>query len=236
MPSTSVSRHRDTPAMSAEGTLRRSRLLDVAAQLFADQGFEATTLSDIALAAGLKKASVYHYFPSKVSVLLGVLNDGIADLLSAAREAATIEDPAERLDALLAVHLHNFGHKLAHVVVFLFERRVLERELGNSREAKAYLRRRREYDELFVDCIRQGQAAGVFRPDDPVVLAYGVLGMLNWMVQWYDPEGRLSMSEIGETLRACARNAVADVVAGTVSDRRAAAPAARRAGPRDRRR
>lgn len=194
---------------TAEGAARRALILDVAADLFARQGFAATTLLDVAHAADLKKASVYHYFASKDSILLAVLTEGIDELLTAAAEAARTADPVQRLDALLRAHLRNFDRKLAHVIVFLTERRALQRELADSPEAREYLAKRRAYDKLFVDCIRAGQRSGLFRRGDPTVLAYGVLGMLNWMVQWYDPAGRLSMDGIGTTLRACALAAVA---------------------------
>jgi TetR/AcrR family transcriptional regulator, cholesterol catabolism regulator len=93
-------------------------------------------------------------------------------------------------------------------VVFLLERRVILREIAAT-DTEPYLAKRRAYDRLFVDCIRDGQASGAFRDGDPVVLAFGLLGMLNWMVQWYDPNGRLTMEQIGETLRSCANAAVA---------------------------
>jgi TetR/AcrR family transcriptional regulator, cholesterol catabolism regulator len=187
---------------------RRQKILDVAADLFARRGFEATTLSDVARAAELKKATLYHYFPSKNAILLAVLAEGIDQLLENSAEAVAIADPLRRLDALLAAHLRNFEHKLAHVVVFLLERRVIVRDIA-AIDTEPYLVKRRAYDRLFVDCIRDGQASGVFRDGDPVVLAFGLLGMLNWMVQWYDPNGRLTMEQIGKMLRSCANAAVA---------------------------
>lgn len=186
----------------------RQKILDVAADLFATQGFKATTLSDVARAAKLKKATLYHYFPSKNAIFLAVLTEGIDQLRESSTEAVAIADPVQRLDALLAAHLRNFEHKLAHVVVFLLERRVILREIAAT-DTEPYLVKRRAYDRLFVDCIRDGQASGAFRDGDPVVLAFGLLGMLNWMVQWYDPNGRLTMEQIGETLRSCANAAVA---------------------------
>jgi AcrR family transcriptional regulator len=194
--------------VSAEVTSpRRQEILDIAADLFATHGFEATTVTDVARSANLKKASLYHYFPSKNAIFLAVLAEGIDDLLENSRQAVGIADPVERLDALLAAHLRNFEHKLAHVVVFLLDRRAILRELPAS-DTDDYLVKRRAYDRLFVDCILDGQAAGVFRDGDPVVLAFGLLGMLNWMVQWYDPDGRLTMEEIGDMLRSCANAAI----------------------------
>jgi AcrR family transcriptional regulator len=202
---------------------RRQEILDVAADLFATHGFEATTLIDVARSAHLKKASLYHYFPSKNAIFLAVLAEGIDDLLENSREAVAIAEPAQRLDALLAAHLRNFEHKLAHVVVFLLDRRAILRELPAS-DTNEYLVKRRAYDRLFVDCILDGQAAGVFRDGDPVVLAFGLLGMLNWMVQWYDPNGHLTMEEIGDMLRSCANAAIRRSPTGTANGGSATRP------------
>jgi AcrR family transcriptional regulator len=193
---------------TAEGELRRRQLLDSAAQLFAAQGFENTTMQDIARRARLKKASVYHYFPSKHSILLEVLADGMSQLWEEGRRAAQIPDPVQRLDALLAAHLSNFSQKLPHVVVFLLERHALELNNNSEPQAVDYLAQRRAYDHLFSDAIRDGQEAGIFRPGNPVLLSYAVLGMVNWMVQWYREDGPMSLDEIGTAFRQCALAAV----------------------------
>jgi len=193
---------------TAEGELRRKQLLDSAARLFASQGFENTTMTDIARRARLKKASVYHYFPSKQSILLEVLADGMSQLWEEGRKAARILDPVERLDALLAAHLSNFSQKLPHVVVFLLERHVLEPISNQEPQAVDYLAQRRAYDHLFSDAIRDGQEVGVFRPGNPVLLSYAILGMVNWMVQWYREDGPMSLAEISSVFRQCALAAV----------------------------
>src|SRR5258706_15846867 len=112
---------------TVDGERKRREVLDRAAELFATQGFDNTSINDIAHRANLKKPSLYHYFPSKHSLLLAILTDGMAQLWADGATAAAIEDPVARLDALLTSHLHNFGQKLAHVAVFLLERRVIER-------------------------------------------------------------------------------------------------------------
>jgi AcrR family transcriptional regulator len=198
--------HHDTT--TAEGDARRQLVLDKAAQLFAEQGFDNTTISDIAEAADLRKPSLYHYFPSKHSILLAVLTEGMNEIWESANNAAQLADLKERFDALFAAHLHNFQRRLAHVVVFLLEQRRLAPDIRADPDARAYMEQRRSYDHLFIDCIREGQQQGLFRQGDPSVLAYGILGMVNWMVQWYDPNGRLSMDEIGAILRECAMAAV----------------------------
>src|SRR5258705_8765499 len=119
-----------------EGASRRRQVLAVSAQLFASKGSTETSLADIAQAADLKEASLYHYYTSKHAILLAVLTEGIDELMHNAAAAASIADPIERLDALLAAHARNFEQKLPHVVVFLLERRIIQREIGDTAEAQ----------------------------------------------------------------------------------------------------
>jgi AcrR family transcriptional regulator len=189
--------------LTVDWELRRQDVLERAAELFAAKGFHGTSITDIAASTPLKKASLYHYFPSKQRILADILDSGINSLLEEAAEAAKLADPVERISALLAAHLTNFRRKLSQVIVFLLERNALDDDAAAS-----YLERRQAYDALYIDTIREGQRLGLFRDDDPVVLAYAVLGMVNWMVQWYDPNGRLSLGEITGIMQRAALAAI----------------------------
>jgi len=174
---------------------RRSLILEVAAILFADAGFTSTSMNDVAAAAGIQKPSVYHHFASKEEILFHILDDGISRLLSEAdRVMAQYSDPRERLERLLLAHIGGFEDKKAQVTVFLLER---QSSLGISRHQ--YLTKRRQYDQLFVRTVKAGQQQGLFRDGDSTVLAYGILGMYNWLIQWFDPRGRFSLEEIHRT-------------------------------------
>ena len=189
--------------LTAEGGQRRREVLDCAVKLFAEKGFDGTSINDIAAMTTLKKPSLYHYFPSKQSILAAVLEDAMAELWPAALEAAQISDPVERIRALLAVHLNNFRRKRPLIVVFLLERTKLD-----AASAATYFEWRRQYNAFYVDAIRDGQKQGVFRDDDPVVLAYAVLGIMNWIIQWYDPDGRSSLEDVTDILQRCALGAI----------------------------
>jgi AcrR family transcriptional regulator len=197
-----VAKTRAVP-LTVEGGVRRQEVLDCAVKLFAEKGFAGTSINDIAERTTLKKASLYHYFPSKQHILAAVLEDEMTALWASAREIAQISDPVERIRRLLAAHLSNFRRKLPQIRVFLLERAQIDSKLTAT-----YLEERREYDTLYVEAIRDGQKQGVFRIDDPVVLAYAVLGIVNWMVQWYDPRGRLSLEEVTTILQRCALGAI----------------------------
>ena len=184
---------------------KRLGILDAAAHLFASKGVDRTSMDDIGRACGLEKPSLYHYFPSKKAILTDILSLGVDGLVSDAYavigEAGA--DPLRRLERLLEAHSRNFDRKLPHVKVFLLEERVLDEP-----ERQKYLDRRREYERIVIDVIAAGQEQGVFREGDPTILAYGILGMFNWMVQWYDPNRRRTAEEIGQTLTAAALGAI----------------------------
>jgi|HubBroStandDraft_1064217.scaffolds.fasta_scaffold10883_5 AcrR family transcriptional regulator len=184
---------------------RQRAILDVAAELFASLGVDRTSMDDIGRGCGLEKPSLYHHFPSKKAILSGVLALGIEDIVEDAYAvlAAGIPDPRETLEQLLQSHCRNFDRKLPHVKVFLLEARSLDRP-----ERRKYLERRREYEKIIIDVIHEGQEQGVFRAGDPTILAYGLLGMFNWMVQWYDPNRGTSAEQIGQALVEAALGAV----------------------------
>ncbi len=184
---------------------RRRHILDTAAELFATNGFDRTSMADIAQASGLEKPSLYHYFKSKKSILSGVLDLGIDDLIAEAHQVLASEsvDPLDKLHRLFLAHSRNFEHKIAHVKAFLLESRVLE-----PIEREKYLARRHEYEQIIIDVIRSAQEDGLIRSGDPVLLAYGALGMFNWMVQWYRPQGPETVESIGRLLADMAMDAL----------------------------
>lgn len=174
---------------------RRSLILEVAAALFANGGFDSTSMNDVAAAAGIQKPSVYHHFSSKEEILVYILDDGISRLLSEAdRVMKEYDDPRERLEQLLLAHIGGFEDKKAQVTVFL-----LERQAAMVTARSKYIVKRRQYDQLFVRTIKEGQRQGLFRQGNPTVMAYGILGMYNWLIQWFNPQGRLPLEEIHRT-------------------------------------
>jgi TetR/AcrR family transcriptional regulator, cholesterol catabolism regulator len=198
-------RARNAADADSSWSQKRLGILDASARLFASKGVDRTSMDDIGRACGLEKPSLYHYFPSKKAILTEVLSAGVDGLVSDAYAviADGAADPLRQLERLLESHSRNFDRKLPHVKVFLLEERVLDEP-----ERQKYLDRRREYEHIVIGVIRDGQEQGIFRAGDPTILAYGILGMFKWMVQWYDPNRRSSAEEIGQTLVAAALGAI----------------------------
>jgi hypothetical protein len=120
--------------------------------------------------------------------------------------------------AILA-HLEAFDRHYPHLFVYLRERESVKRRF---REMIGYSPK--EYERQWQQILRQGVESGEFRGDlDIQVTSYGLLGMLNWLYKWYDPQGRMKVREVAEQFTA--------LTLGGLAAGRAGVPAHRRTGP-----
>lgn len=141
----------------------------------------------------MSKATLYHYFVAKEEILQAILVNGIQRLLAAASVANSEGDPEAQMRALIRAHTANIESSLNDIKVFLFEQRTMS---VDGPKFSAYLEMRRRYDALFIDIIRRGQRAKVFRAGSPKLISYGILGIFNWMVQWYQPHERSDLAVV----------------------------------------
>lgn len=169
-------------------------VLDCAARLFHARGFEATTVRDIARAAGMLPGSLHYRYPTKGTLLLALMQRGVAIDRAAIDDALQDEaDPVERLRLALRAHLRVIlGHDAARAV--LFEWRPIEPE---SRAAMVVLRD--EYDRFWAQLIDEAQRAGcLVEGIDRTMLRFLLFGAVNWTSMWYAPGGGLSPDEIAD--------------------------------------
>lgn len=183
-----------SPRPGRPSTLRdpRRTICDAAAALFAAKGYDATSLQDVAAAVGVTKAGLYYYFATKQDLFDTIVLAVLSDMLALARErAGTVATPAERVGAFMAAHAAYF-------------------ETNRDRYRAAFIGRggdlyvftpdqmtaRRAYTDFLTGILEEGRGAGVFAFDDAPLVARGILGMLNWMTRWYNPQGRKSAEEI----------------------------------------
>ena len=97
-------------------------------------------------------------------------------------------------------HLEAFDRHYPHLFVYLRERESVKRRF---REMIGFSPK--EYERCWQQIIREGIQSGEFRPDlDIQVASYGLLGMLNWLYKWYDPQGRLSVRQVAKQFTALA--------------------------------
>lgn len=181
--------------MTGGGT--RARILNTAVGLFAEQGYDATSVAEVIARAGVAKGGFYHHFVSKEALLYEVYGDLIARQLAAMDEIlARGLAPAETLRALIGDLVCSTAESAQQAMVFWRE---LHR-LGDERTAQ-YRRARRRYHDVVQRLIRDGQASGGFAATaSPEVVTFTVFGMINELPLWYRPTGRKRPTQIAAEL------------------------------------
>ncbi len=181
------------PALRARYDRRQQEVIAVAARLFAERGYQATSMSDLTGATGLAAGGLYHYIGSKEELLVRVCDQLMEPLLERAREiAAADEPPAERLQELIGVWIAHIAEHRHHMLVFQQERQVIERQAQWRRVRK----QRKEFERVLDGVLEAGEEEGAFSFGDRRLVLLGFLGMVNGTAEWMRPGGRLSPAEI----------------------------------------
>ncbi|MGI5128163.1 TetR/AcrR family transcriptional regulator [Pseudonocardia sp. CA-107938] len=179
--------------MSSE---RRQALVQIAAELFAERGFKATTVREIGDAAGVLSGSLYYHFDSKEMIVDEILSSYLDSLLASYREIVERDsDPETRLRDLVEAAFVSLGPHRAAITVLQNERNYLSQLPRFAYLAKADNDVRR----LWIKVIEDGIAAGVFRADlDPTII-YRFLRDSVWVaVRWFTPTGRLTATQLAD--------------------------------------
>jgi AcrR family transcriptional regulator len=176
-------RTRGRPGYDQDTVLRR------AIDLFNIQGYDATSINDIAGALGITKSAIYHHFDSKETILAAALDEaleGLSAAVDAAAHATRDERASDRLQATIEAAVRILVAHLPAVTLLL-------RVRGNSPLEQSALERRRRIDEQLATVVQQAVAEGDLRGDvDPEVISRLVFGMVNSLVDWYRPDGSIA--------------------------------------------
>jgi len=195
-------------------------IIAAAARVFRTKGYHAATVQDIADEVGILKGSLYHHLASKEDLLYLIVKEPIARMYQTMGEIVAIDLPApEKLRRAILAHVEAFDQHYPHLFVYLREREEMKRRFRELIKLSP-----KQYERFWQQILREGIKSGEFRADlDVQVVSYGLLGMLNWLYQWYRPQGRLSVREVAEQFTAIALSGLA-------------APASKRRPARSRRR
>lgn len=184
------------PATTKLGTGRRGELLTLACGLFAEKGFQATTVRDIAEAAGILSGSLYHHFDSKETMVDEIIRS-FQDELFAEYDAimATNSGPREKLAAIIVTSFESIHNHRDAVAIYQHESKYLQQF-----DRFSYLiERNKQYRDIVMSLLAEGVSAGVFRADLDVEITYRFIRDSVWVaVGWYHPERGLTANEIAE--------------------------------------
>src|SRR5579872_4983166 len=178
----------------------RQEILRTAARLFQQRGYDATSMNDVAAALKLSKGGLYHHFQSKDEILFEIMTHAMEiteeRVLNPVRGIA---DPEERLRALIRLHIEVvLSPRDREITVMLHENHPLPPALRKRINAK-----KKDYVHFLENLMSEAQekmkkkTAGNFRGRvSPRAAAFALLGMINWIYQWYKPEGDLQANNL----------------------------------------
>lgn len=180
--------------MSTPAT-RRDELLGLAATMFAERGLRATTVRDIADAAGILSGSLYHHFSSKEEMVDEVLRGFLDWLFDRYQQIIDTEpNPLARFTGLFMASFEAIENHHAEVVIYQDE---AKRLAGQPRFGYVDELNRRQR-KMWVEVLSEGIAQGYFRPDIDVDLVYRFIRDTTWVsVRWYQPGGPLTAEQVG---------------------------------------
>ena len=171
----------------------RQRILTAAVDLFADHGYDATSVSQVITRAGVAKGGFYHHFASKDELLYAVYGDLITRQLEGMnRILAEGLSPAEALRALIVDLVETTAASAREALVFSRELS----QLGNRRIMQMRSQRRR-YHNAVTRLVSEAQERGEFRTvASPEIVTFTIFGVINEMPRWYRPAGRMRPEQI----------------------------------------
>lgn len=171
----------------------RARILDSAVELFAQHGYDGTSVAQVIAQAGVAKGGFYHHFISKQALLYEIYGDLITRQLAAMDEILARDlPPAQTLRALVTDLVASTAASSRQALVFWREMNRLDDERTGE-----YRRARRRYHDAVVDLVRAAQAAGVFSSvASPETVTFTIFGVINELPLWFRPNGPKSAAQI----------------------------------------
>jgi len=194
-----VARNRSETGRGTESPKDRHRqILETAARLICEKGYEGASIQDIADACNLTKAGLYHHIRSKEHLLLEIQNYGMdvfeEQVLS---QVVAIADPVERLKTCMEknVLLVTQGWS-KEVTIILHEHATL------TGDARAQINaRKKRYVRFLESSFAEAIRAGRIRAVNPTVAAFSFLGMVLWIYKWFRPDGKIDAQQLAHELQ-----------------------------------
>lgn len=176
----------------------RDTVIRASVALFNEQGYDATSVSDLTRRLGVTKSALYHHVDSKEQILEVALEDALGGLEQALEAAQRSTTAADRLSAIIRGAVRVLTERQPQVTLLL-------RLRGNSPTELAALDRRRRFDHRVTQLMRDAQAEGLVRDDlDAGVATRLIFGMINSVVEWYRPDGPVDPELLADEVLAVA--------------------------------
>ncbi|MBX3093967.1 MAG: TetR family transcriptional regulator [Cryobacterium sp.] len=186
-------------AVKSRVTHDQESILLGAVEVFNRHGYDATSMGLLAENLGITKSAIYHHVPSKEYLLELALDRALGGLEGVLADPLATTSPAvSRLDFVLRAATEVLTDRLPYVTLLL-------RLRGNTELERAALERRRTFNRAVAELVDEAQADGAIRSDvDSRAITRLLFGMINSVVDWYRPDGRVSAAKVADDIVAVA--------------------------------
>ncbi|MEK4025014.1 TetR/AcrR family transcriptional regulator [Sporosarcina sp. FSL W7-1283] len=177
-------------------TKKKEDILRTAVSILAGKGYQGTTMEEIASSLLMTKGSVYYYFKDKQDLLyqsqLMLLQQSLVNIKTIQQENLPVEDRFKKA-------------MVAHITYLLdeksgFEMMVKLEQIFSTEQLEEIFQLRNDYEKCFDQLILEGINEEVFEAVEITIVRNTILGAMNWVTQWYSPEGKKDPIEIAETV------------------------------------
>ena len=188
-------------APEAETNIHKERhraVLETAARLICEHGYEAASIQDIAAACGLTKAGLYYYIRSKEDLLLEIMNYGM-DIFEerVLLQVLSISDPVERLKACMEKNIFLVTEGWSkEVTIILHEHDTLTGAARQQINA-----RKKRYVHFLESSFEEAMREGRIRKVNPRVAAFAFLGQVLWIYKWFRPDGKIPAEQLAREMQ-----------------------------------
>lgn len=175
-------------------TDRRIEILKSAAAAFRRRGYHGASVDEIASALNMTKGNLYYYFENKEEILFACHEYSLDKLLALMQDVqAEPISPEAKLRRLVLAFVHTILDDLHGTAL------TLDPEALSPPLFKRVIAKRDQFDQGMRAIIQQGLDQGTFRPGDPKMIAFAMMGAVNWIAKWFDPAGAATSDQIGDS-------------------------------------
>jgi AcrR family transcriptional regulator len=175
---------------------RKQELLQKISALFYKKGYEKTTIRDISRHLGMTNAGLYHHFKNKQEMLFDIMKEPMEEaLVSMRQELPNIKNAEEKIAWIIRSHINYYSENKSQTKVLVHERGALE-----AKYAKIIGEKEREYVQFIKQVLGQILRESFHATITVEVATFCLLGMLNWLVHWYDPGGKVTPDELASNI------------------------------------
>ena len=187
-----------------KGIQRRNQITSIATNKFRENGYRAVSMRELADHVGIEAASFYNHFDSKESILKEICFRMAFEFFKgiewATRETSS---PDEMLARAIRSHIKVITANTDASAVFFHDWRYLsEPYLSEFREMRL------KYEEIFRNILREGMLRKMFGKQDETFIVLTIFSTLNWVYEWYDPDGKFAPEEIADNLSSVILNGI----------------------------